>query len=464
MSLRGLLPLLEGRPETRRLRERLLAPAGQGDRLPAISGVSEAARPYLVAALAHTLPTPLLFVTRDDERLEDATQALAALLGDDLPIRAFPALDALPWERLLPDRDTIKARMNALILLTQAAERGAASGPAIVVCSARALTQPIMPPDEFRAALLTLQPRQRLDPRLLLERLMALGYDFEAEVEEVGQCTHRGGIVDVFSPAMERPVRVEFFGDEIESIRTFDPETQRSLNPVPAAALTPAREALATRGPAAAERLATLDTIGLNPAARARWQDDLQALRERQSFPDIACYLPYLSEPASILSYLPEDACLVLGDEDAPRLVAERLAEEGAETRDRLEREGELPPGLAPAFLTWPALRPQLERPAQARFASLLSDEQEPGVGGALAPDLTPAQSYGGRLRAFAQDVRKLLGARQRVVISSLQARRLSEVFGDEALLGRNNVVNVSPRVDLPEAPEPGELVVTHGR
>ncbi len=151
--------------------------------------MSEAARPYLVAALAHTLNTPLLYVTRDDERLEDATQALAALLGDRTPIRAFPALDALPWERLLPDRDTIKARMNALILLTRAAEGDAATrGPAIVVCSARALTQPIMSPEEFRAALLTLEPGQRLDPRLLLERLMTLGYDFEAEVEEAGQC------------------------------------------------------------------------------------------------------------------------------------------------------------------------------------------------------------------------------------------------------------------------------------
>ncbi len=218
-------------------------------------------------------------------------------------------------------------------------------------------------------------------------------------------------------------MRIEFFGDEIESIRTFDPETQRSLNAINSAALTPAREALATRGAEAAERLAALDIVGLNPTARDRWQDDLQALRERQSFPDIAYYLPYLHEPASILSYLPQNACLVLGDEDAPRLVAEQLAEQGEESRDRLEREGEHPHGLEPAFIAWPALRPLLDAPPQARFASLIAEEPEAGIGGALAPDLSPAQSYGGRLRAFAQDVRKLLGERQRVVIASLQAR-----------------------------------------
>ncbi|HEX8995420.1 MAG TPA: transcription-repair coupling factor [Ktedonobacterales bacterium] len=465
MSLRGLLPLLENRPELRRLRDRLIASSGAADHLPAISGVSESARPYLVAALTHSLDAPLLYVTRDDEQVESVLQALSALTGGDIPVRAFPALDALPWERLLPDRDTIKARMNALILLTQAADpiRGA-HGPAIIVCSARSLTQPLMPPDEFRAALLSLRSGQRLDPRLLLERLMTLGYDFEAEVEEVGQCTHRGGIVDVFSPAMERPVRIEFFGDEIDSIRTFDPETQRSLNAIEEALLTPAREALATRGREAAERLAALDTVGLNPAARDRWQDDLQSLRDRQSFPDIAYYLPYLHQPTSVLAYLPQGAYLALGDEDAPRRVAEQTAEQGEEARDRLERDGEHPHGVEPAFIAWPTLQMMLAPLPQARFASLISDEQAPDAGSTLAPDLTPAQSYGGRLRAFAQDVRKLLGARQRVVISSLQARRVCEVFGDEALLGHNNIVIVSPQTDLPEAPEPGTLTVVHGR
>ncbi len=203
----------------------------------------------------------------------------------------------------------------------------------------------------------------------------------------------------------------------------------------------------------------------MNPDARARWQRDLEALRARQSFEDIALYLPYLHEPASPLDYLPADGLLVLHDAGAPERVAVDLAEQCEEVRDRLEREGENPPGLLPAFLSWQALAPRLETHPQVRFAGLTADEPADAtqIGSALAPDLTAAVSYGGRLRAFAQDARKLLGERQRVVIASMQARRLCEVFGDEALLGKQNVVMVSPTVALPEPPDPGTLTILHG-
>src|SRR5690348_12601290 len=306
----------------------------------------------------------------------------------------------------------------------------------------------------------------RLDPRILLQHLLSLGYEQAPEVEDAGQVSHRGGIVDVFPPALPRPVRIEFFGDEIESIRTFDPETQRSLNPVDGVLVGPAREALALRGPGAARRLASISLIGMHADARERWERDLEALRYSQSFDDIAFYLPYLHEPDSLLAYLPPSSLLVLHDADALRRTTDELAQQGEEVRDRLERDGEDPPGLVPAFIGWARLERELGSRRQVRFASLVEDEAVGAapLGSALAPDLAPAQSYGGRTRAFAQDVRKLLGERQRVVIVSGQARRLAELFGDEALLGKGGVVLVSPATDLPEAPDPGTLALVHGR
>ncbi len=466
MSLVGLTPLLTARPEFRRLRERLAgigAASASQTQPPTLAGVSEAARPYLVAGLAQTQGAPTLYVVRDDEQVGAMVETLTALVGRDIPVLPYLDRDALPYERLIPERDAVQSRMRALTALTAAAND---PRPLIVVCPARALTQPLMPRDEFARFTLALEPGAPIDPRGLLTRLMELGYEMEAEVEEVGQISHRGGIVDVFSPAYDRPLRVDFFGDEVETIRSFDPTTQRSLNDLPVALIGPAREALARRGPEAAERLAKLDVIGLHNDARLRWQADLESLRQGQSFADIVFYLPYLHTPTSLLAYLPPTGLLVIHDEAAPRLAAEAQAEQGEDIRDRLEREGEIPPGMAPAFIGWSALAPQIAAHRQVRFASLLTDEQADldHQGSALAPDLVATQSYGGRVRAFAQDARKLLGERQRVVVVSMQARRLTEVFGDEALLGRNNTVIVSPTTDLPEPPEPGTLTVVHGR
>ena len=113
--------------------------------------------------------------------------------------------------------------MNALAALRRD------EGGLVVVCSARALTQPVMLPETFVAATRELRAGERMEPRDLLATLIGLGYEPEVEVEDVGQVAHRGGIVDFSPPALERPARVEFFGDEIESVRTFDPVTQRSL-------------------------------------------------------------------------------------------------------------------------------------------------------------------------------------------------------------------------------------------
>jgi transcription-repair coupling factor (superfamily II helicase) len=483
VSLRGLLPLLADRPEFARLRAAIvggptstgrLALAGEREPrnaglAPVLTGIAEPAKPYLVAALAAALDRPVLYVVRDAEQAERATEALVGLIGRDFPVLLYADRDALPYERLIPESEALRSRMNVLTALARPA------GASLVVMPARALVQPVMPPEEYAQALVELRPETSIDPRILLQHLLSLGYEHVAEVDDAGQVSHRGGIVDIFPPALPRPVRVEFFGDEIESIRTFDPETQRSLNPLDAVLIGPAREALALRGPAAVRMLAKLDQIGLDDDARERFRRDLEALSNSQSFDDIGFYLPYLHEQTSPLAYLPPSGLVVLHDADALARMAQDLEAEGEEVRDRLERDGENPPGVLPALIPWEQLAPQLARRPQLRFAALTEDEPADSVGAsdghlladagsALAPDLTLVQSYGGRLRAFATDVRKLLGQRQRVVIVSGQARRIAEVFGDEALLGRENTVMVSPETDLPAAPEPGTLAIIHGR
>jgi transcription-repair coupling factor (superfamily II helicase) len=484
------------RPEFRRLIEYVT----DADVPPEIRGVSESAKPYLLAALGGALVHPLLVVMQDEARARDIAEVLRLLTGRPEQIIFFPERDGLPYERLIENAEIMQLRMGALARLARQARLSPRAKPPrpgvsdkpstppapIIVTSVRALTQPVIPPEELRGVLLELRVGEELDLTLLLEQSVLLGYEPVAEVEEPGQFTHRGGIVDIFPPTMVRPVRIEFFGDEIESIRSFDQETQRSLNPLETVLLAPAREALPQHGPTAAKALEQLPTETLHPDPAARWSRDLDALRAGQSFDDLVFYLPYLHRPATLLDYLPAEGVLALDMADRLEDVALRLEAQAEEVRASLEREGENPQGLRAAFVNWSTLHPQLEARHHLRFASFLDesdlgfDGRQPaqsgstptgttlaeqhwaGDGHILAPDLHAAPSYGGRLRAFVTETRRTMREHQRVVVVTAQARRLCEVFGDEAQFGEDSL-QLAPVTKVLEPPEPGTIVVMQG-
>jgi transcription-repair coupling factor (superfamily II helicase) len=459
VTLKGLLALLTQRPEFRRLIQRLRDAEG----VPALTGITESARPYVLAALASSLKQPLLVVVSNEEQANEIADTLKVLVEDPKDVFFLPDRDALPYERLISDAETTQQRMNALICLAER-ERNA-----IIVCSARALTQPVIPPQELLASLYDLKPGQEVDLTLMLEHLYNLGYEPVTEVEEPGQFSHRGGIVDLFPPTLPRPVRIEFFGDEIESLRTFDPETQRSLNPIDFCVVSPAREALPLRGPEAAKELAQLNSSMLHHDAEERWNRDLEALRDRHSFDDITFYIPYLHAQASVLDYLPSKGLLVL---DNPEGIQNRILEldaQAQEMKERFERERENPTQLRAMHIGWDQLEPKLHQRRQLRFADILSAAESDFESGLqsgtehLVPAFTTSNSYGGRLRAFALDCRKALDHRERVVIVTAQARRLAEVLSDESILN-NATIHVSPGTHINELPESSSLTLIQGQ
>jgi transcription-repair coupling factor (superfamily II helicase) len=459
VTLHGLIAILTRRPEFRRLIEQLRDSEG----IPALTGITETARPFVAAAVSSALKQPMLLVAADETQAGHMADTLKVFLPNPSDVFYLPDRDALPYERLIGDALTTQQRMQALIALVER-ER-----TPIVICSARVLTQLVIPPAELAAALFTLQPGQEVDLTSMLEQLYNLGYEPVAEVEEPGQFSHRGGIVDLFPPTLARPVRVEFFGDEIESLRTFDQETQRSLNPVATCTVGPAREALPIRGPEAAAELAALDISMLHRDAEERWRHDLEELRQRHSFDDIAFYLPYLHSPATILDYLPRNGLLIL---DNPASIQNHITEldtQAQEMKESLEGEHENPTHLRDAYVTWPQLELQIQQRRQLRFADILSSAEgefevrQQGGTQYLMPSYSSANSYGGRLRAFVLDCRKALDNRERIVIVTAQARRMAEVLSDESIL-QEATIHVSPGTNINQLPEPGTLTLIQGQ
>ena len=459
VTLKGLLALLTQRPEFRRLVQHIQLAEG----IPALTGITETARPYVVAALSAALKAPILLIVSDEAQAMQVTDTLKALAQQPDEVLCLPDRDALPYERLMSDAETTQQRMNALIRLTEHRSQS------IIVCSTRALTQPVIPPQELAAALYQLEPEQEVDLSAMLEHLYNLGYEPVTEVEEPGQFSHRGGIVDLFPPSLPRPVRVEFFGDEIESLRTFDPETQRSLNPVERVVIAPAREALPTRGPEAARQLEQLHTSMLHPESEERWKRDLEDLRNRRSFDDITFYLAYLHPQASVVDYLPRGGLLILDNPESISNISRELDAQAQEMKERFEQDRENPTQLRAAHIPWDALETRLAQARQLRFAGMLSasegefDALQSSGTEHLVPSFASANSFGGRLRAFVSECRRALDHRERVVIVTAQARRLSEMLGDESILD-DKAIHVSPGVNIHEAPDSGMLVLIQGQ
>jgi transcription-repair coupling factor (superfamily II helicase) len=205
-----------------------------------LSGIASTAKALLLVLLQRAADRPLIVVVPDNRSAEDLVpvlQSLAELTGatDPNSIVALPARDVLPFQNLSPHPEIQEARATALWKIVT----GAAS---IIVSPVAATTIRLRSAEYYSDLGRVVRRSESLDVDGLLQHLNTVGYNSADVVEMPGQYALRGGILDVYSPEADRPVRIEFFGDEVESIRKFDPGTQRSSSPLDEAELLPLTE------------------------------------------------------------------------------------------------------------------------------------------------------------------------------------------------------------------------------
>jgi transcription-repair coupling factor (superfamily II helicase) len=205
-----------------------------------VSGLTPTAKALLLVLLQRRAERPLILVVNDNRAVEDFVPVLRGfceLTGacDPEAVVSLPARDVLPFQNLSPHPELQEERATALWKIS--------TGTASIVVTAVAATAIRLRAAEFYTDLARIIRRgESLDTDALLAHLNTVGYSTADVVEMPGQYALRGGILDVYSPEAERPVRIEFFGDEVDSIRRFDPASQRSSNPVDEALLLPLTE------------------------------------------------------------------------------------------------------------------------------------------------------------------------------------------------------------------------------
>jgi len=293
----------------------------------ALSGLRGGARTAVAAELvrAHA-GRPALVLTPSSKQGDRLRADLATALGEDEAsgrVRAFPRHDTLPYDRFSPQPFVVAQRMAALYEWLAASGGGDEPRP-IVVAPWTALALRVPAPDLVRGRTVHLEVGQLVDREALVESLVASGYARMALVEERGELAVRGGIVDVFPPHAALPVRVELLGDEVESLRDFDPASQRSQARRERVALPPPRELLFDRA-VAARAGETLRALGTERDVPASEVDRLvDSLLRGHIPPGTESLAPLLLErPASVFDYLPKDTLVVIDDPETGR---ERLA------------------------------------------------------------------------------------------------------------------------------------------
>ena len=420
-------------------------------------------RPLYVAALWRRGRAPTLVLTpraEDSRRLHDQ---LLTYLGEDAPVYLLPEPEVLPFERLAVDARTVNQRLVALAALAGGEDHREGEEPPLVVASVAAALRYTLWPGVFEEGnggtdgVGRVSAGQRIgNIEGLLAGWVNLGYRHEAVVESPGCFSRRGGIIDVFPAHVENPYRMELWDDEVETIRVFDPYTQRSM-PVstegPAAQhidIIPAREQLPELADRAAveRRVGEMDFSRCTAYARERFEEELVELFATPNVETLSFYNGLLNRH-NLLDYLPGDGLLVLDREGQLETEALDLEEKFFRMRESRESRGDLPGNFPSPYLGWEGLAARLrEHPRKAYLESWLAEDTDGSY--------RAAASYFGQLGQFTDDLGKELKKGRTVVAVSQHTMRLSEVLAEAG-------IGATVTEKLEEGPEPGRVYLTPG-
>ena len=330
------------------------------------------ARALLLAEAARTHEGLLVVVARDTQRAQ-ALEAELGIFADDLPVLQFPDWETLPYDAFSPHPEIVSQRIATLYRLP-GVKRG------VLVVPVATLMQRIAPRIHITGSGLVMSKGQQLDLAAEQRRLEASGYRHVPQVAEPGDFAVRGALLDIFPMGTAEPYRIELFDDEVDSIRSFDPETQRSQQQVERVELLPAREFPLTEEAAKEFRSNLRERFPIDVRRCPLYQD----MKEGVTPGGIEYYLPlFFRQTSTLFDYLAEDALFVLGEgagEAADQFWAQTLERYDQRAHD-IER-----PVLPPAELYLPPdkLREQLNK-------RLRVDVVEPGHEHAIDTGTQPA-------------------------------------------------------------------------
>ncbi len=442
MDLRELPGLAEDYPAYQELKKSV-AEGG----VTQLEGLSLPAKAWLLAQLQRETNRPIAVVTYNAEQATRLCADLARYgVADDELASLVSSTETLIFAEGAPDLGQTGMRVAALQKLAHGQAR-------VVVGPIGAFLQRTVRPDLLKDRRLQFNAGATVDIAGIERTLVEFGYERVEAVEQAGQWTRRGGILDIFPGDARRPSRIDFFGDEIESIRLFDVETQRSSGKVESLEVCAVREIpysddsvreavarLQKELPARARALrqANEDDRGEEHAQRLeeRVEGDIAQMQAGAYFDNMEYYLPYLSPDAvCALDYLPERAILVLDEPSQAKARWEQTEKEIAEIAETRAARGEWLQPDTPHACPFDTVLSAVPKASAAVLLSLLARGLDGlKVGRNITTQAGAMENFAGRMPAFFEALDGWLGARFRCVIVTEQAQRMREVLSEHKI------------------------------
>ena len=407
----------------------------QADRPLTLSSVPRGAQPLVMADLARAAKGRAVFIAPDEQAMRAVADA-ARWFAPELQVIEFPAWDCLPYDRASPALSVSARRLSALHQL-QAGKTSAQ----LLVTTVNALLQRVLTPFRIREAVRELKPGMRIGYDSLIALLQRQGYSRTDTVIDTGEFAVRGSIFDIFPAGLDHGLRLDFFGDELESLRLFDPATQRTTATTDGHLLLPASEALLDEDTIKRFRTRYREAFGAHAT-----QDPLyQAVSEGRRLAGMEHWLPLFEDRlATLFDHLgPDD--LVVTDSAAVGAGEERLADIDDYHRQRREIAGQAAGSYRPLepdalYLSRDEFAEALERRPVHR-ASIFAEPESPGTvdfGFRSARDFAPERTRGDNVyEAAAAHFRTLAGSGKRALFAAYSEgsrSRIASILGEAGI------------------------------
>ena len=374
----------------------------------AVTGVGQINRSHMIAGLSHDLGKPIVVLCQDDMAARRTQEELKCFLGFPPPI--LPGRDLTFYDAAVVSRSWEQKRLRQLYEL-------AAGQTPIQIMSWESLSQRTIPPAVLEKACFTLEPGKEYPLEALTARLVSSGYSRCGMVEGVGQFAVRGGIVDLYSPGEDAPVRLEFFGDELDTMGYFDPQTQRRTDNLEKMLVMPTRESLPGMHSQGTEGLLNdLQHLlsrqkrrkNLNTALISTLEKDIEKLQNDVYTLAADRYLTLIyPEAATGADYAPQDALWVLCDQGNLQRAARSRTEEVGLQLDSLLQTGLVAGELCDFVCQWEDFCKTLSRYTTVYFDAFGGSAYPEAAAPRQLLPMTAKQlpSYGGNLDAAVADM-----------------------------------------------------------